>query len=84
MNTQHFKRSTLGLSLLPALLLLSLAGCAVRLPPTPPVVVAPPTIPAPPNVTEPLPSGSYWQRHCALMQKVQTTLKLTLTQCARF
>ena len=78
---QRFSPNTLVSLLLSAVFSLSAASCATPSPPTPPVVVAPPRIPQPPQVSEPLPSGAYWQRHCELMLKVQQLLKETPTPC---
>lgn len=78
---QHFNLNTPACWFLSALFLLSMAGCATQSQPTPQAVVAPPRIPQPPQVSEPLPSGAYWQKHCALMLKVQQLLKATPTPC---
>lgn len=55
--------------------LLIVTGCATNSPAALPVVSARPTIPSPPAVSEPMPSGAYWARYCALLQHVQQTLK---------
>lgn len=64
---------------LPLLLsLLTVTGCGTTSPARLPVVSKLPEIPSPPAVSEPLPSGGYWERHCKLMQSAQQQLKTTL------
>ena len=57
------------------LLLPIVTGCATSSPPPLPVVSPRPQIPSLPVGIEPLPSGSYWARHCALLASVQARLK---------
>jgi hypothetical protein len=63
-------------------LLLSVAtliGCAAPSLPMPPgvVVVDPPKPISRPAVAAPGPSGAYWRRHCALLQRVRETVSST-------
>lgn len=74
--------------LLPIVLSLTTAGCALSSRPTPPVVVPQVVIPRPPHVSEPRPSGYYWQKHfdlmmkrCLLEQRRQELLNLKVTTC---
>ncbi len=63
------------LSLLSALMLQACASSSQS------VSVAPQKplqIPAPPVTTQPPPSGTYWQKHCAFRESLQQRLKVTL------
>ena len=64
-------------------MLLTLTACATSSPAPLPVVSKLPTIPSPPAVTEPLPSGAYLAKHCALVASVQQTLKTSEPLSAR-
>jgi hypothetical protein len=77
----HSKPYMLARLSLAVLCLLTMASCATKSPPLLPEVVEQVKIPQPPQVAAPLPSGSYWQKHCELMAKVQTALNLTVTPC---
>lgn len=73
------KRSSALLRAMPWLLSMPIvAGCATSSPPSLPVVSKQPTIPSAPVVKEPLPSGTYWTRHCTLMLSAQQKLKTSL------
>ena len=64
-----------GISLL---LLLVLTACASNSPPPLPVVAPRPKIPLAPAVPEPMPSGAYLKRHCELIERANSTLKISL------
>lgn len=64
-----------GISLL---LLLVLTACASNSPPPLPVVSPKPRIPPAPAVPEPMPSGAYLKRHCELIERVNSTLRISL------
>lgn len=57
--------------------LLSATGCASPSPITPPVV-EPPKVPPRPVTSAPPDSGTFWTMHCALLQRSQTALNVSL------
>lgn len=69
---------TLGCVGICLLLLLVLTACASSSPPPLPVVSPRPKIPPPPAVPEPMPSGAYLKRHCELIARANSTLKISL------
>lgn len=81
-STKNPRRSALSAAILFALAV-STISCATSSPPPLPVVSPQIRIPSPPVVSEPMPLGAYWARHCELLRLVQSTLKISPPEIER-